>query len=288
MQLNIIIVNYNSGHHLKTCLEAILKSNGSLNNRTVTVYDNGSTDGSLAGAQDAFPRVNYIRSLKNLGFAKAVNEAVKSTRGEYVLLVNPDVVLFPMTIESMLRFMELSPRCAILGGELLSPLGYRQPPCRRFPNYFNVLFGRRSLVRRIFPDNPFSKKYLYLDLDYTKPQKVDFVEGSLMMVRRKALEEIGLFDEGFFLYLEDADVAYRMQKSGWETWCLPRSYALHFRGENYRKDNIHPAIYHSKGFYRFFTKHYQPAWLVRLLLRALLTLRLVYVISTGSVKKAVP
>ena len=181
--------------------------------------------------------------------------------------------------------MAENPNCGILGGEILNPEGFHQPTCRRFPNYFNVPFGRRSLVRRIFPGNYFSSKYLYLDFDYTKPQKVDFVEGSLMMIRRRALEQVGLFDEGFFLYLEDADICYRMKNSGWDTWWLPKTYAIHYRGENFRKDNIHPAMHHSKGFYRFFLKHYQPCVAIRLLLKLLLTLRLTYVISAESIKE---
>lgn len=285
MQLNIIIINYNSGNYLKACLEAVCQNNGSKDNCKITVYDNGSTDSSLINAKDFSANVQYIGNHINLGFANAVNKAIKSTKGKYILLLNPDVVIFPRAVDLMLKFMEENPVCAILGGEILSPLGYRQPTCRRFPNYFNILFGRRSLARRIFPKNPFSNKYLYLNLDYEKPQKVDFVEGSLMMIRRKALEEVGLFDEGFFLYLEDADLCYRMKKSGWETWWLPHTYAIHYRGENFRKDNIHPAMHHSKGFYRFFHKHYRPSEFIRLILKILLSLRLIYVISIESIKR---
>ncbi len=285
MRINIIIVNYNSGSYLKNCLETICKNNDLKDNYTITVYDNGSTDNSLRYAKDSFPGLNYISNHINIGFAKAVNEAIMSTKGEYILLVNPDVTLFPGTVNLMLKFMEENPRCAVAGGEILSPFGYLRPTCRRFPDYFNVVFGRRSLARRIFPKNPFSNRYLYLNLDYTKPQKVDFVEGSLMMMRRKALDEVGLFDEEFFLYLEDADICYRMQKNGWETWWVPRTYAIHYRGENFREDNIHPAMYHSQGFYRYFNKHLRPSAAIKLLLKLLLTLRLIYVISTGSIKK---
>jgi len=286
VQLDIIIVNYNSGNYLKNCVEAIYKNNGSIdNNYKITVYDNGSTDNSLIKVKEFFPGLQYIGNHINFGFAKAVNKVIESTDGDYILLLNPDVVIFPRVIDLMIKFMKENSNCGILGGEILGPLGYRQPTCRRFPNYFNVLFGRRSLARRIFPKNPFSSKYLYLNLDYKKSQQVDFVEGSLMMIKRKALEEVGLFDEGFFLYLEDADLCYRMKRSGWETWWLPQTYAIHYRGENFRKDNIHPAIHHSKGFYRFFYKHYQPSTSMRLVLKLLLTLRLVYVILVESMKR---
>jgi N-acetylglucosaminyl-diphospho-decaprenol L-rhamnosyltransferase len=285
MQLSIVIVNYNTGNHLNNCLEAIYKTNGILDYGNIVVYDNNSHDKSLIRAKNNFPNVKYIGSHTNLGFASAVNKAVKNSDGEYILLLNPDVVVFPGVIDLMLRFMDNAPRCGILGGEILSPSGYRQPTCRRFPNYFNVVFGRRSLARRLFPDNSFSKRYLYLNLDSNEPQKVDFVEGSLMMIRRKALEDVAFFDEHFFLYLEDADICYRMRKKGWETWWLPRTYAIHYRGENFRKDNVRPAMHHSRGFYKFFIKHYRPVVFVRLLLKFLLNLRLAYIISLESIKK---
>ncbi|HEC78880.1 MAG TPA: glycosyltransferase family 2 protein [candidate division WOR-3 bacterium] len=283
--LNIIIVNYNSGNHLRDCLEAIHRNINGKEDYDITVYDNGSTDHSLETAKDAFADVKYIGNHTNFGFARAANQAISATRGRYILLLNPDVLLFPGTIERMIEFMDKNQKCGILGAEILSPAGFRQPTCRRFPDYFNILFGRRSLIRRIFPRNPFSNSYLYLDMDYNKAEMVDFVEGSVMMLRRSALDEVGLFDEDFFLYVEDADLCYRMQQKGWQVWWLPRTYAIHYRGENFRRDNIHPAIHHSKGFYRFFKKHYAPSGLMHLLLRILLGLRLAYVVSTESVKK---
>ncbi len=285
MKLDIIIVNYNSGQYLKHCLDALHKANGIFHNSKVIVYDNGSTDESLKRAQESFPRVSYIGNHLNLGFARAVNKVIERSSGDYVLLVNPDAIVFPESISLMLDFMRTNKQCGVLGGELLSPSGYRQPSCRRFPNYVNVPFGRRSLMRRMFPGNPLSRKYLYSEIDPTKPHKVDFVEGSLMMIRRKALEDVGCFDEQLFLYVEDADLCYRMKQKGWETWWLPQTYAIHYRGETFRTDNIHPAMYHSRGLYRFFCKHYKPSTLTRLALRFLLALRLVYVIATGSLKE---
>jgi N-acetylglucosaminyl-diphospho-decaprenol L-rhamnosyltransferase len=285
MQLDIVIVNYNSGFHLLNCLKSLSVSNGAMNACMITVYDNGSSDESLQRARDSFPKLRYIGNHENLGFAAAVNRAAQTLQNEYILLLNPDIVVFPNAVYSMFEFMEQHPRCGILGGEILSPSGFRQHTCRRFPHYFNVPFGRRSLARRIFSNNILSNQYLYLDLDYRHPQKVDFVEGSLMMIRRKAAEEVGFFDEGFFLYLEDADLCYRLKEKAWETWWLPESYAIHYRGENFRTDNIRPAMYHSRGFYRFFKKHYHPRAPLRWLLKTFLYFRLVYVISTEFVKK---
>lgn len=284
MVIDIVIVNYDSGRHLKNCLEALYKNNDS-RNFNITVFDNASCDDSIACAQQFFPGVHYIENAANIGFARAINRVVRTTRADYILLLNPDVMLLPQTINVMLEFIKKKTHCGIVGGEMLSPFGYNQPTCRRFPNYVNILFGRRSLVRRLFPHNRFSNQYLYFDLDYTMPQKVDFVEGSLMLIRRKAIEEIGFFDGDFFLYLEDTDLCYRMNNSGWQTWWLPHAYAIHFRGETFRRDNIRPAMHHSKSFYRFFMKHYHPLLPMRLMLQIFLALRLAYVISTESLKK---
>jgi GT2 family glycosyltransferase len=285
VQLDIVIVNYDSGHHLVNCLTALNMNNGVANGCQIIVYDNGSSDSSLQRARSSFPNVRYIGNHTNLGFATAVNRVAQTLKSKYLLLLNPDVVIFPNTVDLMFKFMEQHPKCGILGGEILSPFGFRQHTCRKFPHYFNVPFGRRSLARRVFPNNTLSNKYLYLNLDSDYPQKVDFVEGSLMMIRREAAEQVGFFDEGFFLYLEDADLCYRIKERGWETWWLPESYAIHYRGENFRADNVHPAMHHSRGFYRFFSKHYKPSAPLKLLLGAFLALRLVYVISTECIKK---
>lgn len=285
VQLDIVIVNYDSGHHLVNCLSALNMNNGVANGCQIIVYDNGSSDSSLQRARSSFPNVRYIGNHTNLGFAAAVNRVAQTLKSKYLLLLNPDVVIFPNTVDLMFEFMEQHPKCGILGGEILSPFGFRQHTCRKFPHYFNVPFGRRSLARRVFPNNTLSNKYLYLNLDSDYPQKVDFVEGSLMMIRRVAAGQVGFFDEGFFLYLEDADLCYRIKEKGWETWWLPESYAIHYRGENFRADNVHPAMHHSRGFYRFFSKHYKPPALLRWFLKVCLSLRLVYVISTECIKK---
>jgi hypothetical protein len=284
MHIAVVVVNYNSGRHLKNCLGSLARYNGSADRYDVHVYDNGSTDKSLIAARQEFPHIHFIEGQTNAGFAQAANRVIRKIRTTYILLVNPDVVVLPGTIERMTGFMDDHPRCGVAGGEIMSPQGYAQHTCRRFPDYRNVLFGRRSFLRRLLPNNPGSRRYLYLDLDTSQPRQVDFVEGSLMLLRRKALEATGLFDEGYFLYVEDADLCYRMQQRGWQTWWLPRAYAIHFRGETFRQDNIHPAMHHSRGFYRFFTRHNRPGRMLRWALRLVLTMRLTYVVIFESIK----
>jgi len=284
MHIAVVVVNYNAGTHLKTCLESLCRCNGREHRCDIYVYDNGSSDNSVSAAQHAFPHMHFIKGHTNVGFAEAANRVIRNIQSRYILFVNPDVVVLPGTIDCMIHFMDRRPRCGIVGGDIISPSGYRQHTCRRFPDFQNVLFGRRSLMRRLLPDNRRSREYLYLGIDTSRPQQVDFVEGSLMLVRRKALDEIGLFDEAYFLYVEDADLGYRMKQHGWRTWWLPRTYAIHFRGETFRQDNVHPAMHHSRGFYRFFTRHYRPGRMQTLAMRVLLNVRLMYNVVFESIK----
>lgn len=284
MALDIIVVNYNSGPHLADCLESLSRQ-GNRSAASVTVVDNGSQDGSLERARRRYPDHRYLLNPVNRGFAAGVNQALAFARAEHILLVNPDVIVLPGALRRMQDFMDRTPRCGVLGGEILDAAGRYQPTARRFPDYFNVVFGRRSLLRRLLPRNPGSRRYLYLDLDRSRPQPVDFLEGSLWMIRRRALEDTGPFDEDFFLYLEDADFCRRMAGQGWETWWLPKAYAIHFRGESYRRDNIRPMRQHSRSIYRYFLKHRHPSAPVRLALNALLWLRYAYILGTEFAKR---
>lgn len=286
MALDIIVVNYNSGGYILSCLKSIYQQDNARDYR-VTVFDNGSADGSLARARRIYPDADFESSPTNLGFARAVNYVLKRTEAPYALLVNPDVVVLPGTIDRMRDFMDKNNSCGILGAEILNADGITQPTCRRFPTYYNMVFGRRSIFRRLLPNNPVTRQYMYLDQDRKKPQKVDFLEGSLMMIRRRALADTGLFDEDFFLYMEDADLCLRMANRGWETWWLPKAYAIHFRGENFRKDNIRPMRHHSQGIYKFFLKHRRPGALSRALLKLSLFLRLGYLFGTEFAKKGI-
>jgi N-acetylglucosaminyl-diphospho-decaprenol L-rhamnosyltransferase len=284
--LDIIVVNYNSGQYLLSCLESLYQQDLNHDFR-ITVFDNGSSDDSVRPAQKEFPRTAFLKSPVNLGFARAVNRVLARTDAPYAMLVNPDVLALPGAIDRMRDFMERHPACGVLGAEILSAEGLTQPTCRRFPTYYNVIFGRRSIFRRIFPNNPGTRRYLYLDQDRSRPHQVDFLEGSMILIRRRALTDTGLLDEDFFLYMEDADLCLRMAQRGWETWWLPRAYAIHFRGENFRSDNIRPMRHHSQGIYKFFLKHRRPGLLSRTLLKFLLSLRLGYVLSTEFAKKGI-
>ncbi len=284
MNLDIIIVNYNSGPYLKKCLDSISPAfNGDLGR--VLIIDNASSDGSIINLQSVYPHIQIIRNQQNLGFARAVNQGIRITTSPYLLLINPDAELQSASIDKMLQFMETKPDCGVLGGLVLYPDGRRQETVRSFPTFWTVLLGRRSsLTYKIFPHNPFSKRYLLTTHDFTKTQEVDFVAGTFMMLRRKALEEIGLFDEDYFCYVEDVDICWRMKEKNWKVYFYPEARCVHLYGENIRKDNIHPEIYHARGMYHFFNKYYQPNFLYKSFLTTCLYLKICQIIAWGFLK----
>ncbi len=273
MDLSIIIVNYNSGEHLKRCL-ASLKDASPQWTYEIVVVDNASKDGDLTGLQKAHPEVHLIKNSKNVGFAKANNQAITQVRGKYILLLNPDTLILKNGLEQLVKFMEDHSEAGAAGPVLLNPDGTRQPSCRRFPTPTNVFFGRNSLLTRWFPRNPLSQSYLLMDLDGQKPVEVDWVMGACMILRHEAFQNVGGFDEIFFLFVEDADLCYRLRQKGWKTYFVPEAQAIHEYGVSMRYRRRLSMKEHNIGMYRFFLKHYQFSLLMKGLLSLGLLLRL--------------
>ena len=286
MKLGVIFVNYNSGQYLKRCLDSLFfVLNG--NDCDILIIDNASKDASVEYIRTHYPNLTVIKNKNNLGFASAVNMGIKTIKRDYILLLNPDSEILPQSIDKMVGFMERTPDCGVLGGWVIYPDGRRQESCRRFPTFWRIVFGRRSSVfYRLFPNNRFSREYLLTDEDLTKTKEVDFVAGSFMMLRKKALDEVGLFDEDFFLYVEDADLCLRMKKHGWKVFFYPEARCLHYHGETIRQDNIRPEIYHAKSMYNFFKKHYHLNWLALLFLKTGVYLKAIQILSFGFAKRA--
>ncbi len=260
MKTSVVIVNYNSGRFLENCLRSLEGENVE-----IVVVDNNSQDGSIERAREKFPKIRYILNSQNLGFARACNIGARDVRSDFILFLNPDTEVLPGAIRGAEDFMLRNRKCGILGGRVLNPDGSTQFTLRRFPSYINIFFGRDSPLRRAFPKNPFSKHYLYLDLDYSKPHKVDMVCGAFMFVRREVFEELSGFDEGFFLFVEDTDLCYRAKEKGWEVWYFPQKVCIHYQNEHPKGRG--ERFFHSMGMYRFFKKHYAPPKTFDFLLR---------------------
>lgn len=249
----VVVVNYNSGELLLDCLGSLRQEGVGL-----ILVDNASDDGSLERARAAFPQIRFIVNQDNLGFARGCNLGLTQASTEFVLFLNPDTISQPGAIRAAERFMDEHPMCGALGGLLLNPDGSRQPSLRRFPTYANIFFGRNSIFTRLLPWNPLSRRYLYLDLDHTRPQEVEVICGAWFFARRRALEELSGFDEEFFLYAEDTDLCYRLKHSGWQVCYFPFPVCTHYMDRRQGSERRLARWHHTLGMYKFYKKHYEP------------------------------
>jgi GT2 family glycosyltransferase len=247
MDLSGIIVNWNTR-------ELVLASVGSLYRATeglsieIFVVDNGSSDGSVEAVREAFPHVFVIEKEKNLGFARANNEALQQARGEYVLLVNTDVRLGKDTVVRLLEFMGKTPRAAVAGAQLLNPDGTKQNSFDNFPTLLSEGLNK-SLLRLLFPERFPGKR-----LSFSSPVEVESVIGACMMVRKQAINEVGPMDESYFFFMEETDWCYRMRERGWKVYLVSQAEAVHLQGMTAGRVKERAKVEYYRSRYRFFGK----------------------------------
>jgi len=209
--LSVVIVNYNVKAFLEQCLIAIARARGDLNIE-IFVVDNASVDGSQAMVKKRFPHVNLIENRQNVGFSTANNQAIKRAQGEYILILNPDTLIQEDTLSILKKKLDDNPRLGAVGCKLLNPDGSFQIASRRsFPTPW-VAFSRITGLSRLFPKSRLFGKYNLSYLDPDIESEIDVLAGSLMMLRQTALDEVGYFDEDYFMYGEDIDLCYRIKK----------------------------------------------------------------------------
>jgi GT2 family glycosyltransferase len=248
MDLSIVIVNWNTKNLLLQCLEAVYQPAGAVE-KEVFVVDNGSADGSQTAVRERFPGVTLIENQANLGFAKANNQALGRSRGDYLLLLNPDTRVEAGAIEKLLSFMEGHREAGAAGPQLLHPDGTKQNSIANFPSLATELLNKRFL-RWLFP-----KKFPGKERDYRKPLEVDSVIGACMMVRREAMEQVGLLDEDYFLFLEETDWCYRFKKAGWKIYHVPQAKVYHFQGKGVEREKKRARIEYYRSRALFFKKN---------------------------------
>jgi hypothetical protein len=221
----------------------------------ILVVDNASSDGSADMVAERFPQARLHRSPKNLGFPGGNNVGYRLSHGRYFLLLNSDTVVAPGAFAELVAFADARPRVGIVGPRVLNPDGSLQMSCRRFPTLGAGLF-RNTPLGRLFPNNRYTRDYLMTDWSHDEPRAVDWVSGCCLMARREMIEEIGLLDEGFFMYCEDVDWAYRAGQAGWEVYYDPKATILHEIGRSTDQMVARMIVQFHKSMYRFFCKHY--------------------------------
>ncbi len=250
MDLSIVIVNWNTLELLKGCLNSIYTYPPS-GEFEVWVVDNASQDGSSAMVEECFPQVSLINNPRNAGFAYANNLAIRQASGRYVLLLNPDTLVKPGALEALVRFMDEHPEAGASGARLLNPDGSLQVSCYVRPNLTNE-FLRMFHLDGLFPHTHYRMSTWALD----QPREVDVIQGACLMLRREALEQVGLLDDEFFMYSEDYDLCYRIQKRNWRLYWVPWSEVIHFGGQSTKQvaSEMFLRLYQSKLLWM--RKHY--------------------------------
>ncbi len=258
--LSIIIVNYNVKYFLEQCLCSVQKAIAGMQ-AEVIVIDNNSTDESVACLQHKFSWVRFAANSINTGYAKANNQGWQMAGGDLVLFLNPDTILSEDCLKKSVEALLQDPRRGALGIHMLDGSGHFLPESKRgFPSPAASLFKLLGLIK-IFPHSKTFASYYQGHLPEKEDNEVDVLSGAYMMVKKAVLEQTGGFDEQFFMYGEDIDLSYRIQKAGYTNYYLAGSSILHFKGESTKKNCAYTRLFY-KAMVIFVQKHYgkQSRW----------------------------
>jgi GT2 family glycosyltransferase len=272
MDLSTVLVSYRSQDVLPASLRALAtETEGRA--AEVVVVDNASPDGTVPALEREFPAVRLIQNRDNLGYARAVNQGIAATTGEFVLVMNPDCELRRGAVGALIEHLRRHPAAGVAGPKILNPDGSLEYSARSFPDPLTFLFNRYSLLTRLFPNNRFSRRYLLTDWDHATMREVDWVSGACMMVRRAAIDRVGAMDEAFFMFNEDVDWCRRMKLAGWSVAYVPDAVAVHHIGASRKKVAPRVIVERHRGMIRYFHKHHPSHPLVAVLADAAIMAR---------------
>jgi GT2 family glycosyltransferase len=251
--LSIIIVTWNSEEFIKNCLQSIFNTRGSIE-LEVIVIDNGSQDETVKIVQEFKPLVKPVFNQTNLGYAKGNNQGIEIARGEYILLLNPDVELKENSLRLMLDFMEEHKEVNGMGPQLLNLNGTIQPSCREFPD-FSILLWEISGLSFLFPKSRLFGRWRMGYFDFQSSREVDQPMGSCLLLRRKTLEYAGVLDVNFPIFFNDVDLCYQIKKSGGKLYFFPDAKIFHYKGGSTQKVKPEMILSAHLSFFRFLSKY---------------------------------
>lgn len=255
MKLSVVIVNYNVKHFLEQCLLSVKEASKGLDVE-VFVVDNNSVDSSIEMVKEKFPQVRLIENKENAGFSKANNQAIKISKGEYVLLLNPDTVVEDDTFRKIVEFMDSHPDAGGLGVKMIDGKGKFLPESKRGLPTPSVAFYKIFGLSKLFPKSKRFGKYHLGYLDKEKVHEIDVLSGAFMLLRKEALDKAGLLDETFFMYGEDIDLSYRVKKAGYKNYYYPGTRIIHYKGESTKKGSINYVFVFYNAMVIFAKKHF--------------------------------
>lgn len=259
MKVSVIIVNYNVKYFLEVCLHSVLRA-GKSTATEVIVVDNNSKDGSVEMIRSKFPTVTLIENKDNKGFSKANNQGVAIARGEYILFLNPDTVMPEQFLQQLVSYMDSHPEAGSIGPRLIDGKGQFAPDGKKsFPSLSVAIF-KTTGINKLFSRSPFFNKYYAVHIGERETAAVDVLSGCCMMVRSNILNEIGgAFDEDYFMYCEDVDLAYRIQQAGYQNIYYPEATLIHYKGESTRKATLSYVRIFNEALATFVKKHYSKS-----------------------------
>ena len=258
--VSVVVVSWNARRHLIECLKSIEDTTSGLS-LEIIVVDNASSDGSDGAVAEHFPHVKLIRNRDNLGFAAANNVAIRESTGRYICLINSDVIVLPGCIGNLVDHMNHYPHIGIAGPRVLNPDGTLQPTARPFPTLRTYLSSALALPR--LSRQSASGRHLHTtDSTHDKPTKSDWLTGCFWIVRREALEKVGLLDEAFFMYAEDLDWCRRFWQASWDVALFATAEAIHFGGASSDNKPVWAYVEYRTASRRAWKKHHSRISLV--------------------------
>jgi len=282
-ELSIVIINWNVRELLKSCLQSIyhsLDTQQALAIETIVV-DNASTDGSVKMVRQDFPQVKLIANSDNPGFTGGNNQGINASRGRNILLLNPDTKILGDALTRMALYMDAHPDIGALGPMLLNSDGSIQSSRRRFPTPATA-FWESTVLQNWFPRHRLLADYYLLDKPDDAILKVDWVTGACIMIRREALEQVGLLDDGYFMYSEELDWCRRAKTAGWQVVYYPEAKVIHYGGQSSEQVKAFQITCFNQSKIRYFDKHHGP--LLAVTLRIFLILNYSYLLLLETAK----
>ena len=259
MDLSIVILVYKQKGLLRQCLKGISLLNLNFTYEIIVV-DNDLTDSCSQMIKKDFPEVKFIQSDKNLGYAGGNNLGLKKAQGKYIMILNPDIAILTNEFEKMMQFMNQHPQVGILGPKLINADGSQQYSCYRFPTFL-MPFYRRTFLGKLPWFRQKVEKYLMMDWDHQNNQEVDWLLGGCLMVRKTALDKVGLLDERFFLYFEDVDWCRRFWEKGYQVIYFAESEVVHYHQRSSADTSWLLGLFkkvtreHIKSWLKYFAKY---------------------------------
>ncbi len=260
MDLSIIIVNWNVCELLRRCLASIEANRGALS-LEIIVVDNASVDGSVRMVESEFPQVHLIASRENLGYTGGNNLGVKEAGGRYLLILNPDTEIVGDALEQMVAYLDKHPEVGAVGPQLVYPDGSVQSSRRRFPGVATVFFQGTPLSWRWFrDDNRFARMHCMADRPDDEIQSVDWLVGAALVIRRETWQEVGPFDDQFFMYSDEVDWCHRCRDLGWQIHYFPKAQIIHYEGRSSTQIAVMSRARFHRSRIRYFHKYSGAGW----------------------------